>query len=43
MYKVCEKCGKIERKPSVDNQKNINLQTRGVDVLKQIMGVMMVN
>lgn len=40
---VCEKCGRIERKPSVNNQNDINLQTRGVDVLKQIMGVMMVN
>jgi len=40
---VCGKCGKIERKSKEEIQKIIFTQHEKIDILRQIMGTMMVH
>lgn len=40
---VCVKCGRIERKSTKEIQKIMGSQSQNVEILKQIMGTMMVH
>lgn len=39
---VCGKCGRMERKPSEEISERVSGSPDGIDILKRIMGVMMV-